>query len=91
MSNAYNRALTAISRYEMKVFTRAIRDFSRIKWNGNVPESLNDIELEAGDYFDPWDSEYFYEKKSVNSAVLISAGPDKLLHTRDDIIMWVST
>jgi hypothetical protein len=55
-----------------------------------VPEKLRSIELEDGDYKDPWNTDYFYERIGPKEAVLISAGPDKILHTSDDIFMSIN-
>ena len=83
----YRKALTEITRYEMKVFIRAIKFFSPLRWNNAVPASIREVELEDGDYQDPWDTDYLYEKLSVKKAVLLSAGPDRVYHTADDILM----
>ena len=86
----YKKALIEITRYEMKVFIRAIKYFSPLRWNHNVPSSIRKVELEEGDYQDPWDTAYLYEKLGAQKAVLISAGPDKIFHTSDDILMPVA-
>lgn len=89
-SPLYNKAVTEITRYEMKVFLRAIQYFAPLRWQNDVPKSLKSVELEDGDYIDPWGTEYFYEKLGAGRAMIISAGPDKILHTTDDIFMNVS-
>ncbi|MEW6673338.1 MAG: FecR family protein [Thermodesulfobacteriota bacterium] len=89
-SPLYHKAVEEITRYEMKVFLRAIQYFSPLRWQNDVPESLKSVELEDGDYIDPWGTEYFYEKLGRGNALIISAGPDKILHTTDDIFMNVS-
>jgi len=86
----YNKALKIIANYEMKIFKRAIIYHARLLWSSTVPSTLQAIELEDGDYADPWDSEYLYEKIEEKKAVLISAGPDKLFHTLDDIFMSIN-
>lgn len=83
----YRKALTEITRYEMKVFIRAIKFFSPLRWDHAVPNSIREVELEKGDYQDPWDTDYLYEKLSAKKAILLSAGPDKIYHTADDILM----
>lgn len=89
-SPLYKKALVAITKYEMKVFIRAIRYFAPLRWGNNVPRSLRDVELEDGDYNDSWNNKYFYEKIGSKEAIIISAGSDKILHTMDDIFMTVS-
>ena len=89
-SPLYHKAVTEITRYEMKVFIRAIRYFAPLRWQNDVPKSLKSVELEDGDYFDPWGTEYFYERLDSGRAMIISAGPDKILHTTDDVFMNVS-
>jgi len=86
----YNKALTIITRYEMKSFKRAIIYYARLVWGDTVPGTLQAVELEEGDYQDPWNTDYFYEKIEAKKAVLISAGPDKILHTKDDIFMSIN-
>lgn len=86
----YNSALKIITNYEMKIFKRAIIYHARLLWNSTVPGTLQAIELEDGDYADPWDTDYLYEKIQEKKAVLISAGPDKLFHTPDDIFMSIN-
>lgn len=86
----YNKALKIITNYEMKIFKRAIIYHARLLWNNTVPSTLQAIELEDGDYADPWDTEYLYEKIEEKKAALISAGPDKIYHTPDDIFMSIN-
>ena len=81
----FDEALIKITEYEMAIFVSAMKDFSRLKWDGNLPDSLRDVELDSGDYEDPWDTEYLYQKLGPKEALLISAGPDKVMHSRDDI------
>lgn len=81
----FNKALAIIARYEMNAFKRAILCYARLEWNNTVPGRLQAVELENGDYQDPWDTDYYYEKIEDKKAVLISAGPDRVLHTQDDI------
>ena len=89
-SPLYRKALNIITNYEMKVFKRAIIYYARLCWYDIVPEKLQSIELEDGDYKDPWNTEYYYEKIGPQKAVLISAGPDRILHTNDDIFMSIN-
>ena len=89
-SPLYHKAVTEITKYEMKVFLRAIQYFGPLRWQNDVPDSLKSVELEDGDYIDPWGKEYFYEKLGHAKAILISAGPDKILHTTDDVVMKIS-
>lgn len=86
----FNKALTIITRYEMNAFKRAILCYARLEWNNTVPGRLQAVELENGDYQDPWDSDYYYEKIQDKKAVLISAGPDRILHTQDDIFVAIN-
>lgn len=88
-SPLYKKALNLITDYEMKIFKRAIIYKARLIWEGAVPDTLRAVELEDGDYADPWDTEYFYEKLDRERAVLISAGHDKTLHTADDLFMAI--
>lgn len=88
-SPLYHWAVSEITRYEMKVFLRAIQYFGVLRWQNDVPDSLRSVELEDGDYIDPWGKEYFYEKLGRGKSILISAGPDKMLHTTDDVVMIV--
>jgi len=83
----YRKALTEITRYEMKVFIRAIKFFSPLRWDHSLPSSIREVELEEGDYQDPWNTAYLYDKLSAKKAILLSAGPDKIHHTADDILM----
>ena len=85
----YRKALGIIVNYEMRTFKRAIIYNARLLWNGTVPDTLTAIELEDGDYADPWDTGYYYEKLDSKNAVLISAGWDKILHTGDDVFMAI--
>ncbi|MDF1593103.1 MAG: FecR family protein [Desulfobacterales bacterium] len=89
-SPLFHKGVAEITRYEMKVFLRAIRYFAPLRWQNDVPKSLKSVELEDGDYIDPWGTEYFYEKTGAGCAMIISAGPDKILHTTDDIFMNIS-
>ena len=86
----YHKALYEITKYEMKVFIRAIHHFAPLRWENDVPQTLKSVELEEGDYLDPWGTEYFYQKLGSGCAIMISAGSDKILHTPDDIFMNVS-
>lgn len=88
-SPLYKKILTEITKYEMKVFIRAIIHFAPLRWSNQVPSDLKKVELEDGDYQDPWDTDYFYDRVSAKRAVLISAGPDKIMHTSDDIFMSI--
>jgi len=85
----YNKALNIIANYEMKAFKRAIIYYARLVWDNTVPDRLQTVELEEGDYQDPWRTDYLYEKLTDKKAVLISAGPDKILHTQDDIFLAI--
>ena len=88
-SPIYKKVLVEITKYEMKVFIRAMRYFAPLRWGNSVPNSLRDVELEEGDYRDPWAIEYLYDKIDAKRAVLISAGPDNIFHTSDDIFMSI--
>lgn len=86
----YNKALKIITEHEMSSFKRAIIYYARLAWGDTVPDTLQAIELEHGDYQDPWNTDYFYEKIEDKKSVFISAGPDKILHTQDDIFMSIN-
>jgi hypothetical protein len=86
----YKKALIEITKYELKVFIRSIKYLSPLRWNHRVPDSIRAVELEEGDYKDPWDTDYLYEKLGAQKAALISAGPDKTYHTNDDIFMGIT-
>ena len=86
-SPMYRKALLEITKYEMKVFIRAIRYFAPLRWGNDMPARLRDVPLEDGDYRDPWETDYHYERLGSKQALLISAGPDRRLHTNDDIVM----
>ena len=86
----YKKALIEITKYELKVFIRSIKYFSLLRWDHKVPDSIRAVQLEEGDYKDPWDTDYLYEKLGAQKAILISAGPDKTYHTSDDIFMWIT-
>ena len=88
-SPLYRKALKIITDYEIKIFKRAIIYKARLLWNNTVPEKLTAIELEDGDYADPWGTNYYYEKLSKKDAVIISAGEDKILHSNDDIFVAI--
>jgi len=85
----YRWAYQEVTKYEMKVFARAIMVCSPIRWGNCVPARLQDVPLEEGDYKDPWESDYFYERQGDKRALIISAGPDRCLHTNDDIVVPV--
>ncbi len=89
-SPLYKKAMHIITDFEMKIFKRAIIYYGRLCWYDKVPDTLQAIELEDGDYEDPWNTEYFYKKLSAQKAVIISAGEDKILHTNDDIFMSIN-
>ena len=82
-----NKVLSQITESEMRTFAKEIKLQSRLRRGGKVPGSLRFIKLEEGDYQDPWKTDYYYEKIGPTRAILISAGPDKNLHTRDDIVI----
>jgi hypothetical protein len=50
--------------------------------SGSYPESLD--ALNSANVVDPWDNYYMYESKG-NDHVVMTAGPDGLLDTKDDI------
>ena len=85
-----NKIMSRITESEMRTFAKEIKLQSRLRRGGKVPESLQFIELEEGDYQDPWKTDYYYEKIGPIRAIIISAGPDKTLHTRDDIIIPIT-
>ena len=85
-----NNIMSRIAENEMRTFVKEIKLQSRLRRSGKVPDSLRFIELEEGDYQDPWKTDYHYEKIGPTKAILISAGPDKTLYTRDDIIIPIT-
>ena len=38
-----------------------------------------------GELLDPWGTPYFFHSNSATETEVRSAGPDKILHTRDDL------
>ena len=89
-SPIYNRLLELKTKRQMEAFIRTIKRSAYSKWGRDVPNSLPGVELvEGGDCKDSWNTEYFYEKIVPKMAILISAGPDKILHTLDDIAMLI--
>lgn len=86
----YNRILRMIAEYEMRVFVKAVHSLAPLRWEGNVPPTLRAVPLQEGDYLDPWDTQYYYEAVDAKTGVLISAGPDKQLHSRDDIFLAIT-
>lgn len=89
-SPIYRQALLAIAKYEMKTFIRSINYHARLRWNNQLPHRLEEVELEDGDYRDPWDTPYHYDRITSKRAALISAGPDRRIHTHDDLFMPIS-
>lgn len=86
----FNRIVAMITNYEMNIFKRAIVTQAPLLWNGAVPPSLHAVPLQEGsDYLDPWDTEYYYEVLGPKTAVIISAGPDKRLHSQDDLFLKI--
>jgi hypothetical protein len=86
-SPLYERILDEIAAYEIKIFKRAIIHLAPLRWGNHVPSKIEEIELEEGDYKDPWNTDYFYDRIGPTQAVIISARVDRLLHTSDDIFM----
>ncbi|MHB9117397.1 MAG: FecR domain-containing protein [Burkholderiales bacterium] len=82
-----DQMLTEIAKYSMGAFEDAI--IVNAGQRGEYPNSLQDIQLEKGNYNDPWGTPYFYKKTGSNSALLISAGPDKILYSSDDIVKFI--
>lgn len=61
----------------------------KAQFSGKLIDSLQDIELAKGTYHDPWGTDYLYVKINDRNAILISAGPDKIFHTPDDIYKYI--
>lgn len=86
----FNRIVTRIAEYEMHIFQRSIVIYAPLRWDGKVPPTLQAVPLqEDSDYLDPWETEYHYEVLAPKTAVIISAGPDRRLHTPDDVVLKV--
>lgn len=71
VSPFYNKALDIITRYEMKSFKRAIIYYARLIWSDTVLGTLQDVQLEKGDYQDPWNTDYFYEKIEAKNPIFL--------------------
>ena len=50
-----------------------------------LPANLKRLN-EKGELLDPWGTPYFFHSNSATDTEVRSAGPDKVLHTRDDIV-----
>ena len=50
-----------------------------------LPANLKHLN-EKGELLDPWGTPYFFHSNSATDTEVRSAGPDKVLHTRDDIV-----
>jgi len=83
------RVISRIAKNEMRTFAKEIKYIGRYRRSGKLPDSLRIVDLEEGDYQDPWENEYFYKRISSTKAVIISLGPDKKLHTGDDITISI--
>lgn len=82
-NSVVGKEYVSIARYEMSgiangAIAKAIKD-------GKLMNSLQDMELDKGTYNDPWGTIYLYLKIDATKAILISAGPDRIFHTPDDI------
>ncbi|MEW6666927.1 MAG: FecR family protein [Thermodesulfobacteriota bacterium] len=88
-SPVLTKIICKITEAEMSTFEKALKDMGRIRLRGRIPASLRDAELEQGDYVDPWGSDYLYERIGERKAILISAGPDRVFHTRDDLVKHI--
>ena len=84
----YDRVLIQIARYGMNNIVSAFINNSQ--FTGTLPDSLSDIELATGTYQDPWGTDYLYVKINQRKAILISAGPDKIFSTADDLYMYIN-
>lgn len=83
----YDQMLGEITQYAMSAFEDAI--VINAARGGEYPGSLQEIQLEKGNYNDPWGTPYFYKKTGRANALLISAGPDKILYSSDDIVKFI--
>lgn len=88
LSPAYNEVLVKIANYAMSNLSSAF--INRSQFTGILPNKLQDIELASGTYNDPWGTEFLYVRLSDKKAILISAGPDKILHTGDDVFKYIN-
>jgi hypothetical protein len=88
LNPVYQKILVQIADYGMNNLTRAFIYRGNLK--GALPNSLKDIELASGTYADPWGTDYVYVRLSDKKAILISAGPDKILHSGDDIYKYIN-
>ena len=54
---------------------------------GTLPQVLTDVELEVRT--DPWGTDLIYERTAEDRYRLLSAGPDRVRNTADDIARGV--
>jgi hypothetical protein len=84
----YDQVLKLMADYGMNNIVSAIAGKSRL--SENLPDSLNYIESATGTHRDPWDTDYLYTKINPRRAILISAGPDRIFYSIDDIYMYIN-
>lgn len=88
----------AEARMELASFATSIRTFhdQKGRWPPNLIAAVGEICLgenhacvsDQGKRLDPWGSPYEYDQ-SLNSALVRSPGPDRLLGNRDDLEVFV--
>lgn len=78
----FDDILISLAKYEMRSIV------AHAEYSGNaVPDRIQDIKLQYGDFDDPWQKPYRYEKFDNNNGLIQSAGPDKDMYTHDDIVI----
>lgn len=58
--------------------------------SGALPAALSDKSIPTGDMKDPWGNSYIYIRYRPDLAVVISAGPDGIYNTPDDLYRFLS-
>jgi hypothetical protein len=82
-----DQVLKVIANYGMNSIVGAIAGKSPL--SEKLPESLSHIESATGTHRDPWDTDYLYVKINPRRAILISAGPDGIAYSPDDIYIYI--
>jgi len=83
----YGGIMKQIANYAMNNIMKGFINNSQL--SQKLPNKLRDLELSMGAYNDPWGTEFAYIRMSDKKAILISAGPDKIRHTPDDVYKYI--
>lgn len=83
----YGGIMKQIADYAMNSIVKGCVNNSQL--SQKLPDKLRDLELAMGSYNDPWGTEFAYIRMSDRKAILISAGPDKIRHTPDDVHKYI--